>query len=66
MPDNLFIINTLIDIYMPSAHGYVSEEGEEYLEELVDKQAGVEDISDAIWFCVQYTAYNKENKDLAE
>lgn len=51
---------------MPSAMGYVSEEGDEYLDWLVENVPAIDDRSDAIRFCVEYTASNKHNRDVSE
>lgn len=51
---------------MPSVIGKTSPEGVEFLEEMVDKEKGVEQVSEAVEKCIEYTAHNKYKKDLSE
>lgn len=51
---------------MPSAMGYVSEAGDEFLDWLVENVPAVEDKSDAIRYCVEYTAAKKFDMDVSE
>jgi len=49
---------------MPSVIGKTSPEGIEFLEEMVEKNKNIDQLSEAVEVCIEYTAYNKHNREI--